>query len=101
MEEVHGLVCAAAAAAPALAATVVRSQEKPQRSIGDGRACQVLARASLEQWVRENPDIRFPVWPIQGAAYIKVGSATIYRFGSPAVTPGARWAIPMKSGAEC
>ena len=43
---------------------MVRSQEKPQRSIGDGRACQVLARASLEQWARENPDIGFPVWPI-------------------------------------
>ena len=76
MEEARELVCTAAAAAPALAAAAVRSQDKPQRSIGDGRARQVLARAGLEQWVRENPDIGFPVWPIQkGAVYIKVGSA--------------------------
>ena len=44
----------------------------------------MLARAGLEEWVRENPDIGFPVWPIQkGVVYIQVGKATALACWSP------------------
>ena len=43
----------------------------------DEKRAQVIARADLGQWVRENPDWDFPVWPLEkGRVYIKAGLQT-------------------------